>query len=122
MRGHMKRNLFKAGFAFSLMAQVVLAQTAFAAEPIEGDWKTPRGAIAAIAPCGEQFCIILKTGKFTGRQVGKLSGIGANYKGEITDPETDKTYSGSAVINGSAMVLKGCVLSVLCKSQTWNKL
>lgn len=95
---------------------------ALAGEPIEGNWKTASGATAAIAKCGGSFCITLKTGKHAGKRIGKLDGTGADYTGSITDPETDKTYSGSGAVNGNSLRMKGCVLAVLCKSQTWTRL
>jgi uncharacterized protein (DUF2147 family) len=102
-------------FAFGLTA-------AFAAEPIEGNWKTQSGETAAISNCGGAFCVTLKTGKHAGKQIGKMSGTGAKYKGSITDPANDKTYTGSASITGTSMKMKGCVLSILCKTQTWTKM
>ena len=56
---------------------------AFAAEPIEGNWKTASGETASIGPCGAAFCVTLKTGKHAGKQIGKLSGKGNSYAGEI---------------------------------------
>lgn len=105
-----------------LAALLGSAFTANAAEPIVGNWKTATGATAQIAPCGSSFCVTLKSGKFAGKQIGKMSGKGASYKGEITDPETDKTYSGSGSVDGNSLQMKGCVLAVLCKSQTWSRL
>lgn len=99
-----------------------LAFPALAAEPIEGDWKTASGETAAIAPCGDAFCITLKTGKFAGRQIGRLAGKGADYKGSITDPQEDKTYSGSGSVSGNVLKMKGCVMSVFCRSQNWTRL
>ena len=64
----------------------------------------------------------LKTGKHAGKTIGKMSGSGDSYTGEITDPANDKTYSGSASIAGNALKMKGCVLKILCKSQTWSRL
>lgn len=96
--------------------------SAFAAEPIEGNWKTQSGETAAISNCGGAFCVTLKTGKYAGKQIGKMTGSGEKYKGSITDPANDKTYSGSAAISGSSMKMKGCVLSVLCRTQTWSKM
>ncbi|WP_026612718.1 DUF2147 domain-containing protein [Ensifer aridi] len=93
-----------------------------AAEPIVGDWKTASGATAEIAPCGGAFCITLKTGKHAGKRIGSLSGMGGSYSGEITDPESDKTYSGSGSVSGNSLKMKGSVLKVLCKSQTWTRL
>ncbi len=94
----------------------------FAAEPIEGNWKTASGETAAIAKCGGAYCVTLKTGKYSGKRIGKMSGSGASYSGTITDPADDKQYSGSAKISGSAMKMRGCALKVFCKTQNWSKL
>lgn len=104
-------------------AALLLTTGAALADPIEGNWKTQSGETAAIANCGGAFCITLKTGKHAGKQIGKMSASGSgSYKGSITDPADDKTYSGSATLAGSSLKMKGCVLAVLCKSQTWAKL
>lgn len=109
--------------AYVLSAALALAATgAFAGEPIEGNWKTASGETAAIANCGGAFCVTLKTGKHAGKTIGKMNGAGDSYSGEITDPANDKTYSGSASIAGNALKMKGCVLKILCKSQTWTRL
>lgn len=98
------------------------AATGFAAEPIVGNWKTASGETAAIASCGGSYCITLKTGKHAGKRIGSMSGNGNSYSGEITDPANDKTYSGNAAISGSSLKMQGCVLKVLCKSQTWTRM
>jgi uncharacterized protein (DUF2147 family) len=95
---------------------------AAAADPIEGNWKTQSGETAAIGNCGGSFCITLKTGKYAGKQIGKLSGAAGEYKGTITDPADDKTYSGSASVSGASMSLKGCAMKVFCKTQKWAKM
>lgn len=93
-----------------------------AADVIEGNWKTQSGETAAISACGGSYCIKLKTGKYAGKQIGKLSGSNGSYSGSITDPANDKTYSGSGSISGKSMKMKGCVAKILCRSQTWTKL
>ena len=95
---------------------------AFAAEPIEGSWKTASGETATINKCGSAFCVTLKSGQHNGKQIGKMAGSGDSYSGEITDPENDKTYSGSGTVSGNSLKMKGCVLSNFCKSQTWSRL
>lgn len=92
-----------------------------AAEPVVGSWKTASGETAKIASCGGAYCITLVTGKFSGKQIGKMSGSGTSYEGEITDPAADKTYAGSADVQGSSLKLTGCALKVFCKTQTWTK-
>lgn len=103
-------------------AMLLASSAAFAAEPIQGNWKTASGETAEIAPCGGAFCVTLKTGKYAGKRIGKLSGSGSDYTGEITDPKDDKTYSGSGSVSGNSLKMKGCVLMILCKSQTWTRL
>lgn len=105
-----------------IAALLAMPGAALAAEPIEGNWKTASGATAAIAKCGGGFCITLKTGKHAGKRIGQMKGAGADYTGSITDPETDKTYSGSGAVSGNSLRMKGCVLAVLCKTQTWSRL
>lgn len=106
-----------------LVAVLALAATgARAAEPIEGNWKTASGETAVIGKCGTAYCVTLKTGKHSGKQIGKLSGKDGEYSGEITDPAEDKTYSGSGSVSGNSLKMKGCVLAILCKSQTWTRL
>ncbi|MFB9951277.1 DUF2147 domain-containing protein [Rhizobium puerariae] len=108
---------------FMLAAALTLAAaTAHAAEPIEGNWKTASGETAAIGKCGTAYCVTLRTGKYAGKQIGRLAGKDGEYSGEITDPAEDKTYSGSGSINGNSLKMRGCVLKILCKSQTWTRL
>ncbi len=103
-------------------AFVAVAGLAQAAEPLEGNWKTASGETAAISKCGSAYCVTLKTGKHAGKQIGKLAGTGGSYTGEITDPAADKTYSGSGTVNGNSLKMKGCVMKILCKTQTWTRL
>lgn len=94
------------------------------ADPIEGRWRTQTGSTAQIAPCGGAFCITLKSGEHAGKRIGTLQAAGENsYRGEITDPNNDKTYSGKASISGKTLKLSGCVLGgLLCRSQSWSKM
>ncbi len=105
-------------------AAILLSGAAALADPIEGNWRTQAGATAQIASCGGSFCITLKTGKFAGKSIGKFKAAGdSNYTGNITDPETDKTYSGKGALSGATLKMSGCVLGgLICKSQTWTKL
>ena len=107
--------------AYALAALIVGAGAASAAEPVVGSWRTASGEVAKIAPCGGAYCITLQSGKFKGRQIGRMSGSGGSYSGEITDPAADKTYAGSAKVTGASMKLTGCALKIFCKSQTWTR-
>lgn len=103
-------------------ALALAAGLAQAEEPIVGKWKTVAGDTAVIAPCSGGYCITLKSGKYAGKKIGTLAGTGGSYNGEITDPSDDKTYSGFGNISGGSLKLKGCVMNVLCKTQTWTRL
>jgi len=111
----MKKLMLAAAFA-------IVATTAQAAEPIEGNWKTASGETAAIGKCGSAYCVTLKTGKYAGKQIGRMSGKGAEYSGSITDPAEDKTYSGSGSVSGNSLKMKGCVMKIFCKTQTGSRL
>lgn len=107
-------------FAAILIASI--ATVTLAAESIEGNWKTASGETAAITACGAAFCVTLKSGKYAGKRIGRMEGAGSDYSGEITDPAEDKTYSGYGTVSGNSLKMKGCVMSVFCKSQTWSRL
>ena len=108
--------------SLALAATMIMAGAAWA-DPIEGNWKTLAGSTAAIAGSGS-FSITLKSGKYSGKTIGSFKAAGDNkYTGTITDPETDKTYSGKATISGTSLKMSGCVFGgLICKSQTWHKL
>jgi len=104
------------------IALLMTASAAFAEEPITGNWKTAAGDTAVIVPCGDSYCVTLKTGKYAGKQIGKMQGKGNSYTGQLTDPSEDKTYSGSGTVSGNSIKMQGCVLKIFCKSQTWTRL
>ncbi|MDX8491438.1 DUF2147 domain-containing protein [Mesorhizobium sp. VK22B] len=108
--------------SLALAATLIMAGAAWA-DPIEGNWKTQAGSTAAIAG-SSTFSITLKSGKYSGKTIGSFKAAGDNkYTGTITDPETDKTYSGKATLSGASLKMSGCVLGgLICKSQTWHKL
>jgi len=107
---------------FAVALTLASASASLSAEPIVGNWKTASGETASISACGGAYCITLKTGKHAGKKIGNMSGAGDSYTGEITDPANDKTYSGAASIKGASLKMQGCVLKILCKSQTWTKM
>lgn len=109
--------------SLALAATLIMAGAAWA-DPIEGDWKTQAGSTAAIAGGGGAFSITLKSGKHAGKRIGSFKVAGDNkYTGTITDPDTDKTYSGKASVSGASLKMSGCVFGgLICKSQTWHKL
>jgi len=112
----------KTRLLLAVAAGWMIAAPLWAAEPIEGNWKTASGETARIAPCAQGFCITLTTGKFANRQIGHMKGGGGLYNGQITDPKDDKTYDGSATVTGNNLKLQGCVMKVFCKTQIWVRL
>ena len=98
--------------------------SAFAADEIEGHWRTQPGDTAAISDCGNAFCITLKDGDYAGKRIGQMTESGdGKYVGSITNPEDGKTYSGNGRLTGDLLTMSGCALGgLVCKSQTWSRL
>ncbi|WP_040676911.1 DUF2147 domain-containing protein [Nitratireductor pacificus] len=112
------------GKLFLSSAALLLAGGVAMADPIEGNWKTESGATAQIVPCGGSYCITLKTGQHAGKKIGTFqSAGGSQYKGKITDPANDKTYSGKGTLSGNSLKMGGCVLGgLICRNQTWSRI
>lgn len=105
--------------AFAAATTLMLSGAALA-DNIVGNWKTDSGAIAQIASSGGSFVITLKSGAHNGKRIGQMSAAGGGkYKGTITDPAADKTYSGNATLKGNDLAMQGCVAAIFCKTQNW---
>lgn len=102
-------------------ALIALAGAAHA-DPIEGNWRTDSGETVAITG-GGSFAITVKTGKHAGKRIGTFKATGSgSYGGQITDPSTDKTYTGKASLSGNSLKMSGCVFGgLLCRSQNWKR-
>lgn len=123
--------------ALGLAVALATTTAAFAADPIEGLWKTQPddGAYAhvQIAPCGAAFCGTIQrtfnaSGEYKSPNLGKKLVIdmkpqgGGNYAGKVWRPSNDKIYIGKIKLSGNSMALKGCVAGgLLCSSQTWGR-
>ncbi|MDH3740344.1 MAG: DUF2147 domain-containing protein [Hyphomicrobiales bacterium] len=46
----------------------------------------------------------------------------ARWEGQIYNPEDGKHYAGSMMIRGDQLEVEGCVLIVVCQSQTWTRM
>lgn len=134
----------------ALLVWLVLPGAASAADPT-GTWLTGGGkSRVKVARCGNALCgtiVWLKepndpnTGQAktdsSNQDVAKRSramigveivlgmqpsGTSDKWTGEVYNPEDGKTYSGSLTMTGAnELSLAGCVLAVLCKSQTWTR-
>jgi uncharacterized protein (DUF2147 family) len=52
----------------------------------------------------------------------KPSGTPDQWSGDVYNASDGKTYSGSFTMTGpNTAELKGCVMSIICKSQTWTR-
>jgi uncharacterized protein (DUF2147 family) len=137
------------GFSAATLVTINLAGTASAADAI-GTWYTgDKEGQVRIVNCGGALCgtlIWLKepNDPATGRPKTDKNNADANkqsrpllgvpivlgmkpsgpgqWTGDVYNASDGKTYSGSFTLTGpNSADLKGCVLSVFCKSQTWTR-
>ena len=126
--------------ALSALAWTGTALAQGAADP-SGVWVTEAGTSKVrIARCGGGYCgTLLSTGgsgldnnnpdpalkgrKLVGVQILQAGTPGSGgYEGTLYNPNDGKTYSGSLTPKDANHVeVSGCVLRVLCKSQTWTR-
>ena len=127
-------------------AALITAAPLLAAQPVEGKWMTAEGdAVITIGDCGERLCgritkfLVtppqgadqrdvnnrnpkLRNRKLLGMPV--LTGFtedGDEWRGEIYDPKSGKTYR--SIIrrkNSATLEVKGC-LGPFCQTQTWKR-
>jgi uncharacterized protein (DUF2147 family) len=124
--------------ALGLALAIAAATAAFAADPIEGLWKTEPddGAYAhvTIAPCGPAFCGVFTrtfnaSGEYQSPNLGKRviidmvpNGPG-HYRGSVWRPSNNIIYTGKIALSGTSMALSGCVAGgLLCSKQRWERL
>ncbi len=88
---------------------------AFAAEPIEGDWVTPKGQVVAIAPCAEGFCL-----SRSGETLGAVTGSGARYEGTVTNPENGKSNAVTIEVTADKLIVSGCA-GIICATREWTR-
>lgn len=123
-----------------MMAPLILGiglAGAVMADPIEGMWKTqPDDGVfyhVRMQQCGSALCGVFEQ-KFEGGQQVASPVIGKNavfdmlpngngkYVGKAFKPSNGKTYKGKGELNGETLKMSGCVLGILCLSQTWERL
>ncbi len=126
-------------FTAGLLAGMVMAGAAFAADPVEGVWKTApddNGHFGHIEvkPCGAAFCgTLVRAFDDTGAEVdspniGKqiiwdmmAEGDGHYSDGMIWSPDRDKTYASKMVLAGDGLAVEGCVLFICRDGGTWSR-
>ncbi|HEX2018534.1 MAG TPA: DUF2147 domain-containing protein [Aurantimonas sp.] len=107
--------------ALAAVALLGFSTASVAEEPILGKWRAPGGGIVEVTSCGDAFCAEVISGRHAGKSVGQMNGAGGDYEGTVTDPRDDRTYTGSAVIDGNQLSLTGCALAVFCRTQVWTR-
>ena len=137
------------GFSAATLVTIYLAGTASAADAI-GTWYTgDKEGQVRIVNCGGALCGTLiwlkepndpatgrpktdKNNADASKQSRPLLGVPivlgmkpsgpGQWTGDVYNASDGKTYSGSFTLTGpNSADLKGCVLSVFCKSQTWTR-
>lgn len=125
---------------FALAAALaVLGTAAFAADPVEGTWKTKPDdngnfGHVQIKPCGNAFCgTLVKAFDGSGTQIESPNvgrkivwdmvayGDGVYDDGKVYSPDRDKTYNSEMKLNGNSLTVKGCVLGICRDGGTWTR-
>ena len=115
------------------------AGAAWAADPVEGVWKTQpddngHSGHIEVKPCGPAFCgTLVRAFDETGAEVdspniGKqivwdmvAEGDGLYDSGMIWSPDRDKTYKSKMTLTGDGLAVEGCVLFICRDGGTWSR-
>lgn len=124
-------------FLITLAGTVGIAGIA-AADPLEGNWRTPsddngNSGIVQVAPCGAALCGTLVQAfdgngaaiqsPNIGRQIifDTTPSGGGEYQGRVWSPDRDKTYNSRLQLSGNSLSVSGCVLGVCRDGGTWTR-
>ncbi|MCO6382826.1 DUF2147 domain-containing protein [Oceanicola sp. 502str15] len=120
------------------LAALLVAAPAWAADPLEGLWRTAKddngnSGLVQVKPCGGGLCgTLIKAYGANGKEIQsenvgrqiisqtKPSG-GGQYKGKVYSPDRGKTYNSKLVLSGSTLKVSGCVLGICRDGGTWKK-
>ena len=135
----------KFAFAAAIVAVSLAAPASAAPASVAGRWITQeKNAVVEIGQCGASVCgrIVkflvkpatgwdatdannpdpkLKSRKLLGTPI--LTGFkpeGTQWRGQIYDPKSGKTYRSIMQLSGGKLSVKGCI-GPFCKNQTWTK-
>ena len=118
---------------------LAMATAAFAADPIEGNWRTiaddnGNSGLITVVQCGAKICGTLmksydKAGKeFKSENQGRKliwdmsNNGGGNYSGgKVFSPDRGKTYNGKLQLSGNTLTVQGCVLGICRNGGTWSR-
>lgn len=120
-------------------AVMISAGAAWAADPVEGVWKTKPDdngnfGHVKVVPCGAAFCgTLVKSFDPAGNEmqsdnVGKkiiwdmvAYGDGVYDDGKVWSPDRDKTYNSDMQLTGDKLAVRGCVLGICRDGGTWTR-
>ncbi|MEP0503966.1 MAG: DUF2147 domain-containing protein [Paracoccaceae bacterium] len=124
----------------ALAAIIALGTTtgAFAADPLEGLWRTTKddngnSGLIEVKPCGAKLCgTLIKSFDASGasvssKQIGRkiisetVASGGGSYKGKVYSPDRDKTYNSKLALSGNTLKVSGCVLGICRDGGTWSR-
>ena len=131
----MKKFVLTAAFA-------TLATGAFAADPVDGIWKTQAGDTGgylhvSMGSCGSAICGTIDTAfdkdgneQLNYENLGKQiiwdmvpEGDGSYDNGKVWAPDRDKTYNSKMTLDSqNKLTVKGCVAGgLVCRGQVWTR-
>ena len=115
-----------------------MASTAWAADPLEGLWRTTKddngnSGLIEVKPCGAQLCgTLVKSFDADGKEIASdnngrqiitetVSSGGGSYKGKVYSPDRDKTYKSKLELSGNKLKVSGCVFGICRDGGTWTR-
>ncbi len=123
--------------SFAMLGALAAPASATAKSPLEGRWKNGKMEIV-IAPCGRELCgTVVKasskakvraergsgTNLIGARLIKDIEPAGPNrYKGRVFVADRNMHATGTIrQLNRNQLAVRGCVMAVLCKSATWDR-
>ncbi len=120
----------------TIAAFLLTAGAAFAADPIEGMWKTVadnngNSGLIEVKVCGTTFCGILTQAFDSTGAVMASENIGreiifdtvpngnGRYSGKVYAPDSGKTYASKLIVDGDQLSVSGCVFGLCRNGGTW---
>ena len=121
---------FHPRLATFLAAVLLSSAPAIAAEPFGTFVRPSNGDQVRFYDCGGKLCAKVVAVKDPSRAkgvglviLGGAAKTGDNeWKGDLLDPASGKTYSGIvSLVGADGLLLKGCAMGFLCQSETWRR-
>ena len=123
--------------ALASLAVLASPASATAKSPIEGRWKKGN-LVVQIAPCGRELCgtVVRASAKqqakaergsgtdlIGARLIKDIDKTGPNtYRASVFLPQRNMHAKGTIKqVSANQLAVRGCVLGVVCKSQTWQR-